>query len=174
MLYDVEQVASKLNISKMTVYNKIKLKEHKDKVIRKAGKTYIDEVLLKLIKDSLKIKNRIENDDIEKQGNEEIAIAKDDFLNLNKDLVNGLLEQLKEKDNQIKELNNRLATEQDLHKNSQILLKTQQDKPKEDILLLENHFKELDIKLIEVMEHMEIKKENYKKKNNAGLFKWFK
>ena len=44
MLYDVEQVANKLNISKMTVYNKIKLKEHKDKVIKKSGKTYIDAV----------------------------------------------------------------------------------------------------------------------------------
>lgn len=174
MLYDVEQVANKLNISKMTVYNKIKLKEHKDKVIKKAGKTYIDEVLLKLIKDSLKIKSGIESDNIEGQESDEISMDKEDSLNLNKDLFNALLEQLKEKDNQIKELNNRLGSEQDLHKNTQILLKTQQDKPKEDILLLETHFKELDIKIIEVMEHMKNKKEEYKKKNKTGFLNWFK
>jgi hypothetical protein len=171
MLYDVEQVANKLNISKMTVYNKIKLKEHKDKVIKKSGKTYIDEVLLKLIKDSLKIKSGIESDNIEEQENDEISMDKDDLSTLNKDLFDTLIDQLKEKDIQIKELNNRLAAEQDLNKNAQILLKNQQDKPKEDILLLESHFKELDIKIIEVMEH---KKEEYKKKNKTGFLNWFK
>jgi len=174
MLYDVEQVANKLNISKMTVYNKIKLKEHKDKVIKKSGKTYIDEVLLKLIKDSLKIKSGIESDNIGEQENDEISMDKDDLSTLNKDLFNTLIDQLKEKDIQIKELNNRLAAEQDLHKNAQILLKNQQDNPKEDILLLESHFKELDIKIIEVMENMEHKKEEYKKKNKTGFLNWFK
>jgi len=171
MLYDVEQVANKLNISKMTVYNKIKLKEHKDKVIKKSGKTYIDEVLLKLIKDSLKIKSGIESDNIEEQENDEISMDKDDLSTLSIDLFDTLIDQLKEKDIQIKELNNRLAAEQDLNKNAQILLKNQQDKPKEDILLLESHFKELDIKIIEVMEH---KKEEYKKKNKTGFLNWFK
>lgn len=174
MLYDVEQVANKLNISKMTVYNKIKLKEHKDKVIKKSGKTYIDEVLLKLIKDSLKIKSGIESDNINEQENDEISMDKDDLSTLNKDLFDTLIDQLKEKDIQIKELNNRLAAEQDLNKNAQILLKNQQDKPKKDILLLESHFKELDIKIIEVMENMEHKKEEYKKKNKTGFLNWFK
>lgn len=171
MLYDVEQVANKLNISKMTVYNKIKLKEHKGKVIKKSGKTYIDEVLLKLIKDSLKIKSEIESDNMEGQENEEISMDKEDSLNLNKDLFNALLEQLKEKDNQIKELNNRLGSEQELHKNTQILLKTQQDKPKEDILLLETHFKELDIKLIKLREDQQV---NLEERNKSWFKKIFK
>ena len=100
-----------------------------------------------------------------------MAADKDNYTISLKSEIDFLRSEIKEKNLQITNLNNRLEVEQYLHINSQILLKTQQDKPKEDILLLESHFKELDIKLIEVMDHMEIKKEQYKKNGFLILFK---
>lgn len=168
MLYDVDQAASKLNVSKMTIYNKIKLKEYKDKVIKKAGKTYIDDDLLNLIQDSLKVKSNIENSNIENDIKQETATDEEDLLNFNKDLIDALLEQLNIKDKQIEELNNRLEQEMDLHKNTQVLFRQQQDKP-QNILQLEEHFKEFDEKLNEVREQMQQRKEKYD--NEKSIFK---
>lgn len=110
MLYDVEEVASKLNVSKQTIYSKLKLKMFKDKVLIKQGKSYID----------------------------------DDLFNLNKDLINTLIEQLKEKDSQIHQLHK-------LIENNQVLLK---EKSQKDLLQLEEHFSELDNKLIDLRQQM--------------------
>ena len=61
---------------------------------------------------------------------------------------------MQEKDDQISKLI-------DLNKNSQILLK---EKPHEDIILLEEHFEEMDNKLIDIKEKMlDRKKMNQKK-----------
>lgn len=169
MLYNVDQAAIKLNVSKQSIYNKIKLKEYKCKTIKKSGKTYLDDELLNLIKDSLKIKSNIEsqveNDNIENLSNKEIATDTNELLNLNKDLFNTLIEQLKEKDLQIQELNNRLATEQELTKNMQIL-HLKQHQP--DTKALEDHFKEVDIKLLEIREQMQQRKIQQERK---GIFK---
>lgn len=62
MLYDVEPAAGKLNVSKMTIYNKIKLNELKNEVVNKQGKTYISQKLLKLIQDSLKLNSDFKED----------------------------------------------------------------------------------------------------------------
>jgi len=134
MLYDVDQAASKLNVSKQSIYNKLKLKEYKEYIIRKSGKTYIDDDLLNLIKDNLKFKSTIENEKMEKPAKQEDSTDTTDLLNLNKDLFNALMNQLKEqakqletKDVQIKDLNDRLAAEQELTKNRQVLELKQQD-----------------------------------------------
>lgn len=165
MLYDVEQAAIKLNVSKMTIYNKIKLNEFKSKTIKKAGKTYLDDDLINLIKDSLKIKNEVDSDNIEYDEKQEIAMDKDNLINLNKDLFDALSEQLKVKDMQIADLNSRLAAEQELTKNMQVLQLKQQP---QNILQLEVHFKELDFKLAEIREEMQ------QRKNKNKLFSFFR
>lgn len=172
MLYDVEQVADKLKVSKMTIYNKIKLKEFKDKVIIKAGKRYVDEDLLNLIKDTLKtsveLENNIESKDIEQEQKEEIPRDEESLNNFKDDYINYLKEENKKLWEEIQDLNNRLAAEQELHKNTQVLFRGQQE-PK----LLEEHFKELDLKLMDLREQMEQRKENQKKKEGI-LQKLFK
>nr|MBK5235995.1 hypothetical protein [Clostridium sp.] len=53
MIYTVAQVANKLNINKVKLHNKLRLKQFRDKTITKKGQTMIDDNLFKLIKDSL-------------------------------------------------------------------------------------------------------------------------
>lgn len=151
-MYSVEEVASKLNVSKVTVYSKLKLFE--SKVIIKQGKKYIDEELLNLIKDNLKPKNNI-------NGNEEGCCPPndEDLININKDLVTLLMKQLEEKDSTIQELLT-------LNKNSQVLLKQEQDK---DVKLLEQHFKEVDLKLMDLKDNMQQQKP--KKFSLKSIFK---
>lgn len=159
MLYDVEQVASQLNVSKQTIYSKLKLKEYKGKVLIKQGKSYVDDDLFNLIKDTLKVKSNLntnENIDIPiETKNTENIMADDALLNLNKDLINALLEQLKEKDLQIHELHK-------LIENNQVLLK---EKPQQDLLQLEEHFNTLDNKLIEIRNQMEQRKSHQDSQN---------
>lgn len=159
MLYTVEQVANLLNVSKQTIYNKLKLIEFKDKILIKQGQKYIDDELLSLIKNNLKIKSNFkDNNNLNTQAEAEKIqdiIADDDLLNLNKDLIYSLLEQLKVKDKQIEDLNNRLEQEQELTKNMQVLQLKQQTT---DIKALEKHFNEFDNKLLEIRERMQNKK----------------
>lgn len=158
-MYSVEEVASKLNVSKVTVYSKLKLFE--SKVIIKQGKKYIDEELLNLIKENVKPKNNINDNedgssipsDMSNSPNDE------DLININKDLVNLLMKQLEEKDSTIQELLT-------LNKNSQVLLKQEQDK---DIKLLEQHFKEVDLKLMDLKDNMQQQKP--KKFSLKSIFK---
>lgn len=160
MLYTVEQVANLLNVSKQTIYNKLKLIEFKNKILIKQGQKYIDDELLSLIKNNLKIKSNFkDNDNLNTQAEAEKAqdiIADDDLLNLNKDLIYALLEQLKVKDKQIEDLNNRLEQEQELTKNMQVLQLKQQTT---DIKALEEHCNEFDNKLLEIRERMQNKKQ---------------
>ena len=90
------------------------------------------------------------------------ALVKDEdgLLNLNKELIDNLLEQLKEKDKQISELHR-------LIENNQILLKEEQKKSEQQLYLAE-HFEEVDNKLQDLKEKME-QKRNYRK----SLFKIF-
>lgn len=148
-MYSVDEVASKLNVSNVTIY--AKLKKHEDKVVLKNGKKYVDEELFNLIKDSLKLKTNFttkENEDNSSMNETAATSTQDeDLININKELVNVLIKQLEEKDKAIQELIN-------LNKNSQVLLKQDQDK---DIKLLEQHFKEVDLKLMDLKENMQVK-----------------
>lgn len=160
-MYSVEEVADKLNVSKVTVY--AKLKKFDDMVVMKQNKKYVTEELLSLIKKDLKVKD-IEEKSISSEkhkecANAEIAIDRDDLINLNQDLIKTLMQQLEEKDKQIKELHK-------LIENSQVLLKDEQ-KHNQSQLLLEEHFKEVDLKLQSIMQE---KRERQEKKKKWGLF----
>ena len=78
------------------------------------------------------------------------------------------LEQLKEKDKQIAELQKLLEHSQRLIENNQVLLKQQQDKEINQ-LKLEEHFKEVDEKLLDLKNKMELKR-----KKEKSIFNFFK
>lgn len=92
-MYSVEEVADKLNVSKVTVY--AKLKKYSDRVVLKQGKKYVTDELLSLIKKDLRIKDiedeSINNDKHKESANDEIAIDREELINLNKDLINTLI-----------------------------------------------------------------------------------
>ena len=160
MLRTVEETAIQLGVSKTTIYNKLKMKEYKSKLVKKQGKSMVDDSLFNLIQEGLKVQNEVENKEIENDVNAETSIDEDGLLNLNKELIDNLLEQLKEKDKQISELHK-------LIENSQILLKEEQKKSEQQLYLAE-HFEEVDNKLQDLKEKME-QKRNYMK----SLFKIF-
>ena len=160
MLRTVEETAIQLGVSKTTIYNKLKMKEYKSKLVKKQGKSMIDDSLFNLIQEGLKVKNEVENKEIENDVNAETSIDEDGLLNLNKELIDNLLEQLKEKDKQISELHR-------LIENSQILLKEEQKKSEQQLYLAE-HFEEVDNKLQDLKEKME-----QKRNEKIKLFKIF-
>lgn len=125
MLRSVEETAIELGVSKTTIYNKLKLKEYNCKIVKKQGKSMVDDELFNLIKDSLKFQNQVENEEINYDVNEEIATDRDDLLNFNEELIQNLMKQLDEKDKQIAELHK-------LIENSQVLLKQEQQKQLQD------------------------------------------
>ena len=160
MLRTVEETAIELGVSKTTIYNKLKLKQYKCKIVKKQGKSMVDDSLFNLIKESLKVKNIVENEEIDSDVNEEISIDREGLFNLNQELIENLLEQLKEKDKQIAELHK-------LIENSQVLLKEEQKKSEQQLYLAE-HFEEVDNKLQDLREKMEQRKNDKK-----GFFKIF-
>lgn len=163
MLRTVEEVAIQLGVSKTTIYNKLKLKEYKELIVKKQGKSMVDDGLFNLIQESLKFKNEVENEEIENDVNAEISIDEEGLFKLNKELISNLLEQLKEKDKQIAELHK-------LIENSQILLKEEQKKSEQQLYLAE-HFEEVDSKLQDLREKME-QKRNEKKSFFKIFSKW--
>lgn len=163
MLRTVEETAIQLGVSKTTIYNKLKLKEYKSRLVKKQGKSMVDNGLFNLIQESLNVQNEVKNKEIENDINTEISIDKEGLFNLNKELIENLLNQLKEKDKQIAELHK-------LIENSQILLKEEQKKSDKQ-LYLEEHFEEVDNKLQDLREKMEQRKND--KKNFFKIFsKW--
>lgn len=164
-MFTVEEVSKLLSVSKVTIY--AKLKKYESKVVVKQGKKYVTEELLSLIKQELNLKECLKDnlkDNLKVENNtgainQEIATDRDDLINLNQDLINFLKQQLEEKDKQIEELIN-------LNKNNQILLKQQQDKEINQ-KLLEDHFLEVDQKLMDLRDRME------EKKNSKKFFGFF-
>jgi len=187
MNYTVEETAIELNVSKQAIYMKLKSPIFKNHLPKKLhGKTYIDENLLNLIKDSLKINNnsfkkKIEIKDIELDKTVETPTVTTNLVNINEvaidtDYINYLKadivylkDQLNEqsisKDLQISNLNERLKQEQELNKNSQILQLRQSP---QDIKLLENHIQEFGTKLEEVKENMIYREKHQKHKSLFG------
>lgn len=166
-MYTVNQVSEKLNVSKVTIYSKLKKYEYK--VVVKQGKKYIDEELLSMIKEELNVKE-IDNDNLNIDNDtnsldNDISIDTDDLISLNKDLTNTLIEQLKEKDKQIAQLHEQIKELHKLIENSQVLLKEEQKNNNQ--LLLEEHIEALDTKITDVKDKMEQRKAEQKK----GIFK---
>ena len=162
-MFTVEEVSKLLSVSKVTIY--AKLKKYESKVVVKQGKKYVTEELLSLIKQELNLKECLKyNLKVENNTgaiNQEIATDRDDLINLNQDLINFLKQQLEEKDIQLREKDKQIEELINLNKNNQILLKQQQDKEINQ-KLLEDHFQEVDQKLMDLRDRMEEKKNSKK------------
>ena len=167
-MFTVEEVSKLLSVSKVTIY--AKLKKYESKVVVKQGKKYVTEELLSLIKQELNLKECLKyNLKVENNTgaiNQEIATDRDDLINLNQDLINFLKQQLEEKDIQLREKDKQIEELINLNKNNQILLKQQQDKEIKQ-KLLEDHFQEVDQKLMDLRDRME------EKKNSKKFFGFF-
>ena len=157
-MYDINKVSELTGVSKVTIYKKIKkIKELEPFIVRKDDKTYILEDGLRLIKEQLTVNNKV-NSEIES----EVAIEGiSTELTINKELINLLTEQLKEKDTQLKEKDKQIAELHKLIENSQILLKEEQKKSDKQ-LYLEEHFQEVDDRLQDLREKMEQRKNDKK------------
>lgn len=167
-MFTVEEVSKLLSVSKVTIY--AKLKKYESKVVVKQGKKYVTEELLSLIKQELNLKECLK-DNLKVENNtgainQEIATDRDDLINLNQDLINFLKQQLEEKDIQLREKDKQIEELINLNKNNQILLKQQQDKEINQ-KLLEDHFQEVDQKLMDLRDRME------EKKNSKKFFGFF-
>ena len=171
-MFTVEEVAMDLSVSKVTVYNK--LEKYESKVVLKQGKKYITEDLLNLIKEELKVKREVKNQENEKCVNQEIAVNREVSFKLNEslnaDLIEILKEQLREKDIQLREKDKQIQELINLNKNNQVLLKQQQDKEINQ-LKLEEHIKEFDEKLLNLKKKMENKKNT--KKSFFSIFNMY-
>ena len=162
-MYDINQVAQLTGISKVSVYKKLKkLKGIEQYIVKEVDKTYVLEEGVRLIRDSLQVNSKVKNDI-----DEECAISDGyEDLTVNKQLINGLLKQLDEKDKQIQDLHKQIEELINLNKNNQVLLKQQQDKEINQ-KLLEDHFQEVDQKLMDLRDRME------EKKNSKKIFGFF-
>lgn len=157
-MYDINKVSELTGVSKVTIYKKIKkVKELEPFIVSKDDKIYILEEGLNLIKKTLTINKNI-NSEVE---SEAIIFDKVKELTVNKDLINLLTEQLKEKDIQLKEKDKQISELHKLIENSQILLKEEQKKLDKQ-LYLEEHFEEVDSKLQELKDKMEQRRNDKK------------
>lgn len=164
MLRSVAEVSLLTGFSKVSIYNKLKLKEMEQYIVKNKGITYVTEDGVVLIKQGLNLKedtlNPLNNslkEDIEElattMDNTYIEEFKVEFKELNKDYLNSLKKenellrmQLQEKDKQIAELHK-------LIENSQVLLKEEQQKH------------------LHLLDKLEDPKDNINKK---GFFRWLK
>jgi len=136
MIYDALKVSKRLNISTVTVYAKMKLPEIKAFLIFHNGKTCVDEEGLEAIKQCLKY-NQTADDEVAATG---ITQLKEDMIDILKNNIEFLKEQLSVKDGQLYDINKLLE-------NMQILFRQDQEKNKA-ILSLPETIKEHDIQLV--------------------------
>ena len=178
-MYTVEEIANELDVSKVTIYSK--LKKFPDEVIVKRGKKYVTDKLFDVIKGEIDNKKEDKIQDIKVSINGSVVedISEDTDINeINQELINAMLGQLNEKDIQIKEKDNQIKTLQKLIGNSQMLLKQEQEKDLEKISM-ESHFEEFDKKLTDIKEKLdqrrkleiELKESREKKKLWNRIFK---
>lgn len=179
MLRSVSEISVLTGLSKVSIYNKIKLKEFEKFIFKTKGITYVSEEGVTLIYEYFNLKDNISNTlnceqkfikkelalDIEnkeiKEFKSELKDLKVNYIDILKSEIGNLRNQLDKKDKQIQELIN-------LNKNNQVLLKQQQDKEINQ-LKLEDHFKEVDEKLLDLKNKMELKR-----KKEKSIFNFFK
>ena len=168
-MYDISEVSKLTGVSKVTIYKKIKkMKELEPYIVVKADKTYILDEGIALINSSLQVNKQV-NSGVKNDINREVAsegISMD--LTVNKELINLLTEQLTEKDRQLREKDKQIEELINLNKNNQVLLKQQQDKEITS-LKLEEHFQEVDQKLMDLKEKI-----NKPKEEKKSFFKFLK
>ena len=182
MLRSVSEISVLTGLSKVSIYKKIKQEKFQEFIIRNKGITYVSEDGVNLILKEFRVK-RVKSEGLNSLNcesdfkNEEVTVTienrgiesneewlkelKVDYINSLKDEIEYLRGQIEKKDNQIQELIN-------LNKNNQVLLKQQQDKEINQ-LKLEDHFKEVDEKLLDLKNKMD-----KKRKKDKSIFSFFK
>lgn len=142
MKYTVAEVAEKVGLSKVSVYSKLKSDELKPHIEKIHGITYISEVGLKLIKDSLIVTvNDLTQSEQEQPENAENTTFKED-LNLTIDYVNHLKEENERLWAELNEKNVLLSNLSRLVENGQVLLKDRQEEKQAELLHAEPEPKE--------------------------------
>jgi len=128
MLYNVSEIAKNLSISRVTAYAKLKLKEVKPFVIKKNGKTQVDEKGLMAIKDSLNYNERnITNEEIA-ASTIEMDVLKEDIIDTLRSNIEFLKKQINVKDEQLSIKDNQMQKNNQLFENTQVLFKNEQEK----------------------------------------------
>lgn len=140
MLKSISTVSEEIGISKAAIYKKLEKEKHKSLIVKENGKIMINEELFELLKSKRKKKVEVIKD-VEIVKPKEVEIIQDN-KNKNDKVLDVLLDQIKEKDMQIKRL-------YDLVEKNQRIIDRKEQK-EEDQLKLEEHFKEIDRKLIEI------------------------
>jgi hypothetical protein len=158
--FKVIEIADLLGLSKVSVYNKLKTlnSETLQSLQRKEkGITYYNYKIIDILRDKRDKDNPPEDTVQEAAVTQEVNYLKgsnykDDYIQSLNDDVTFLREQ-------VKSLNDRLAAEQELHRNTQVLFKQQLP---QDVKSLEAHQREFDMKLTEIRNNMEKKKNEQK------------
>ena len=154
MQYTVAEVAEIINLSRVSVYNKLKQDALKPFIDKKQGVTYISEEGLKLIKDGLTTSvNNFNEEEQEQQENIEDEPFKED-LTLTLDYVNYLKAENERLWAELQEKNNQINNLSRLVENGQVLLK---DKPQQDVGLLQERCDQTDEKITQAKERMQDK-----------------
>jgi hypothetical protein len=160
MLYTVAEISELIGLSKVSIYNKLKLKELEGHIVKNAGTTYIDEDGLNLIREGLKLKNEVKTD-LNREKNETVESKdieeKTDDLSIKTNYLKYLEEENKRLWDELGEKNIQISNMSRLVENGQILLK---DKKQQELLALEKHFDEIDSKLLQIKDRMKSKKES--------------
>lgn len=158
MLKSIENVSKEIGISKATIYKKLKNDEYKKYIAKENGKMMLNDKIVEKLKRDIR-KKKVENiEDVEIVEHKELEVINKSYKQENNEVVEILLNQLKEKNAQIDRLH-------DLIENNQLLIKHHQEKEKEQ-LKLEEHFREIDKKLIEIRDKKEVKEKRF-----LGIFK---
>lgn len=182
MLRSVSEIADLTGFSKVSIYNKLKLKDISRFVTKIKGITYVSEEGLTLILDSLKLSSDelnslklklnlsfdVQNEVATDIENTEVNELKDELKDLKQDYIKTLKSQIENFKAQIYEKDNQIRDLMLLNKNNQILLKQEQEVNQ---LQLEEHFQELDLKLNGVKERMEQRREE---NSIASKFKFWR
>lgn len=146
-MFKIFEVADKLEVSKVTIYNKIKVlnKDIKPFIHKLKGVTYIDETGIEIIKANLDSKNTLNNFKTNSNSNNSDMSEDADIINrlntfnesvtaLNKDYISSLKDQISNLQKELDIKNNQLESKDKLIENFQVLMKDD----KEKILLLED------------------------------------
>jgi hypothetical protein len=147
MLYDANKVSEVFNISKVTVYAKMKLPEIKTLVIHKNGKSYVDDNGLEAVRQSLRYNQNPESEAQAEAASTETELLKEDLIEVLKNNIEFLKQQLTIKDAQMSTKDEQIHDIKKLLENTQVLFKQEQDK-NNTILALPDTIKEHDIQLV--------------------------
>lgn len=164
MLYTVEDLSIKFNVSKVTIYSKLKHDNIKPYVLKEEGKTKVKEEALNLIKEALKLK-----DDTEDNSSTEDGSAAT-ILNLSESLITSLNSQIDFLQSQIVEKDKQLERSDEIMKNMQVLFKNEQENLAREQKQIE-HFKYVDSHLINAVRNKEVKPEPTKQNIFKRIFK---